>query len=52
MKLQTSAAQAKRYPALVLNNVLHLIDGEFLRAAYRQTWKSSVPGVDKVTATP
>ena len=48
MKLQKIAEQAKRYPAMVFNNVFHLIDYEFLREAYRQTCKSSAPGVDKV----
>src|SRR5436309_15540112 len=50
MKLQKIAEQAKRYPAMVFNNVFHLIDCEFLREAHRQTCKSSAPGVDKVTA--
>ena len=31
MKLQSIAQQAKRYTAMVFNNVLHLIDREFLR---------------------
>ena len=51
MQLQSIAQQAKRYPAMVFNNVFHLIDREFLREAYRQTRKSSAPGVDQVTAT-
>ena len=51
MKLQRIAEQAKRYPAMVFNNVFHLIDREFLLEAYRQTRKSSAPGVDQVTAT-
>jgi retron-type reverse transcriptase len=50
MKLQRIAQQAKRYPAMVCNNVFHVIDREFLREAYRQTHKSSAPGVDQVTA--
>ena len=50
MKLQKIAEQAKRYPEMVFNNVCHLIDREFLLEAYRQTRKSSAPGVDKVTA--
>ena len=33
MKLQRIAQQAKRYPAMVFNNVFHLIDCEFLREA-------------------
>ena len=52
MKLQRVAQQAQRYPEMVFNNVSHLIDCEFLREAYRQTRKSSAPGVDKVTAQP
>jgi len=50
MKLQRIAEQAKRYREMVFNNVFHLIDREFLLEAYRQTRKSSAPGVDKVTA--
>jgi len=50
MKLQRSAQQAKPYPAMVCNNVFHLIDGEFRREAYPQTHKSSAPGMDQVTA--
>jgi len=50
MKLQSIAQQAKRYPAMVCDNVLHLIDQEFLLEAYRQTRKNSAPGADQVTA--
>ena len=50
MKLQSIAAQARRYPEMVFNNVFHLIDDDFLREAYRRTRKDSAPGVDKVTA--
>ena len=50
MKLQRLAEQARRYPAMVFNNVFHLIDRDFLREAYRRTRKDSAPGVDKVTA--
>src|SRR5215471_19180981 len=50
MKLQRIAEQAQRYPAMVFNNVSHLIDQDFLREAYRQTQKSSAPGMDQVTA--
>ena len=50
MKLQSIAEQAKRYPAMVFNNVFHLIDREFLLEAYHQTRKSSAPGMDQVTA--
>jgi group II intron reverse transcriptase/maturase len=50
MKLQRIAQQAKAYPAMVFNNVFHLIDQEFLREAYHQPQKNSAPGVDQVTA--
>src|SRR5262247_1422554 len=50
MKLQRIAQQAKRYPAMVFDNVFHLIDQEFLLEAYRQTRKNSAPGADQVTA--
>ena len=33
MKLQSMAQQATRDPAMVFNNVLHVIDQEFLLAA-------------------
>ena len=51
MKLQSIAEQAKRSPAMVFNNVFHLIDRAFLLEASRQTRKNSAPGVDQVTAT-
>ena len=50
MTLQRIAEQAKRYPAMVCNNVFHLIDWDFLLEAYHQTQKSSAPGMDHVTA--
>jgi len=50
MKLQRMAEQSQRYPEMGFNNVLHWIDCEFLREAYRQTRKSSAPGADQVTA--
>jgi len=50
MKLQRIAEQAKNYPAMVFNNVFHLIDREFLLEASHQTQKSSAPGMDQVTA--
>ncbi len=37
---------------MVCNNVLHVIDGAFLREASHQTPKSSAPGMDQVTAQP
>jgi retron-type reverse transcriptase len=50
MKLQRIAEQATRYPAMVFNNVCHLIDQDFLLEASHQTQKSSAPGMDHVTA--
>ena len=50
MKLPSIAAQARRSPEMVFNNVFHLIDGDVLREAYRRTRKDRAPGVDKVTA--
>ncbi len=49
-KLQRLAEQAKRDPDRVFTNLAHLIDEDFLRAAYRQTRKSSAAGIDGVTA--
>jgi group II intron reverse transcriptase/maturase len=51
MKLQRIAQQAKDYPAMVFDNVCHLIDYDFLLEAYRLTRKNSAPGMDQVTAT-
>ena len=51
MKLQRLAQQAHRYPAMVFDNVFHLMDYDFLLEAYRLTRKTSAPGVDQVTAT-
>ena len=52
MNLQSMAQQAKDSPAMVCNNVLHVMDGAFLRAASHQPPKSSAPGMDQVTAQP
>src|SRR5262245_33212515 len=52
MTLQKIAPQAQRYPAMVFHNVLHLIDQDCLRDAYRLTRKKSAAGIDQVTATP
>ena len=52
MQLQSIAQQAQRSPAMVCNNVLHVIDHDFLLEASRLTRKKSAPGVDQVTATP
>ena len=44
MQLQSIAQQATRSPAMVVNNVFHVLDREFLLAASRQTRTSSAPG--------
>ncbi|MHC4536123.1 MAG: group II intron reverse transcriptase/maturase [Planctomycetota bacterium] len=49
-KLQGIAEQAVRYPDMVFTTLVHLIDEEFLKEAYRLTRKKGSPGVDKVTA--
>ena len=49
-QLQRIAAQAARDPNCVFTTLAHLIDGDFLREAYRHTSKSSAPGIDGVTA--
>ena len=49
-KLQGIAEQAKGYPEMVFTTLVHLMDVNFLREAYRKTRKSGAPGVDKVTA--
>jgi RNA-directed DNA polymerase len=51
MQLQNIAEQAHRSPAMVFNNVFHLIDRDFLLEAYRLTRKNRAPGMDQVTAT-
>ena len=49
-KLQRIAEQAGRYPEMVFTTLVHLIDVDFLREAYRPTRKNASPRVDKVTA--
>ena len=49
-KLQGIAEQAIQYPDMVFTTLVHLIDVEFLREAYRLTRKDKSAGVDKVTA--
>jgi hypothetical protein len=44
MKLQSMAQQAQRSPAMVCNNVCHLIDQACLLEASRLTRKHSAPG--------
>jgi len=50
MKIQRIAEQAIRYPSMVLDNLFHLIDYDFLMEAYRLTNKKGAAGVDRVTA--
>ena len=48
--LQRLAEQAARDPGRVFTTLAYLIDADLLREAYRQTSKSSAPGIDGVTA--
>jgi RNA-directed DNA polymerase len=50
MKRQSIAQQATHSPAMVFNNVCHVIDQECRLEASHQTPKSSAPGMDQVTA--
>ena len=49
-KLQGIAEQAIGYPDMVFTTLVHLIDVDFLKEAYRLTRKDKSAGVDKVTA--
>jgi RNA-directed DNA polymerase len=49
-KLQRIAEQAACYPEMVFTTLVHLIEVDFLKEAYRLTRKNGAPGVDKVTA--
>ncbi len=49
-KLGWIAEQAKRHPDMSFNNIMHLIDIDFLREAYRKVNKRAKPGIDGVTA--
>jgi RNA-directed DNA polymerase len=49
-KLQQIAEQARRYPDTAFTTLVHLIDVEFLREAFRRTNKKVSPGIDRVTA--
>jgi RNA-directed DNA polymerase len=49
-KLQGIAEQAIQYPDMVFTTLVHLIDVDFLREAYRLTRKDKSAGIDKVTA--
>jgi RNA-directed DNA polymerase len=49
-KLQQIAEQARHYPDTAFTTLVHLIDVEFLREAFRRTNKKVSPGIDRVTA--
>jgi len=49
-KLQQIAEQAKDYPERVFTSLVHMLDVEFLREAWRQTKKDKSPGIDGITA--
>jgi len=49
-KLEQIAEQAKRYPGTAFTTLVHLIDVDFLREAFRRVNKKSSPGIDGVTA--
>jgi RNA-directed DNA polymerase len=49
-KLQRIAELAKRHPSRVFSSVSHVLDGEWLREAYRRTRKDGATGVDGRTA--
>jgi len=49
-ELQRIAEQAVRYSGMVFTTLVHLINVDFLREAYRRISKSGAPGIDRVTA--
>jgi len=49
-KQQRIAELAKRSPQMAFTSLAHLMDLEWLRAAYRRTRKDAAPGVDGQTA--
>lgn len=49
-KIQQIAEQASQYPDMVFTTLMHQVDVEFLREAYRQTRKSGAPGASGQTA--
>ncbi len=49
-KPQWIAAQARKHPDRVFTSVHHLIDGEWMRGAWRRTRKDGAAGIDGVTA--
>ena len=49
-KLERIAEQAREYPEMVFTTLVHLIDVDFLREAFRRTRKDAAPGIDGITA--
>ena len=49
-KLQHIAEQAQQEPDQINTNLMHWVDVEFLREAYRETRKDAAPGLDGMTA--
>ena len=49
-KLHRIAEQAVQYPQMAFSTIMHHIDVNFLREAYRRTRKDAKPGADGVTA--
>jgi len=49
-QIQEIAKQAIEYPEMVFTTLVHRIDVEWLREAYRQTNKNSAAGIDGITA--
>ena len=49
-KQQWIAEQAREHPDRVFTSLHHLIDGEWMREAYRRTRKDGATGIDGVTA--
>ena len=49
-KQQWIAEQARRHPQRVFTSLHHLIDGEWMREAYRRTRKDVAAGIDGVSA--
>ena len=49
-KLQHIAEQANKEPDKIFTDLMHMVDVEFLREAYRKTRKDAAPGLDGMTA--
>jgi len=49
-KLQQIAEQAVSEPDRVFNNLMYLVDVDFLKEAYQRTRKDAAPGINGVTA--